>query len=202
MSVEQAWNDMGVHQDDDLAAMLKEGAIPQFTSKNPLVKLRKNLLRNVLTCIPTTTFFLVAVFIYPVWQAQVILILLFVFSVCYIYSSWQLYKQVDATSSSDRPLLAELKRHHQTIKHWLVMQQWLVLPLYPFACLCGFLMRLGSQENITTFFSYEGVVFIVVVIIIVTTILCFFATRLLSHLFFGRYLIRLRKMIQELEGGQ
>lgn len=204
MSLEKMWDKINEQEDDSLASLLQEKALPKFTSQSPLLKIKKRLLQSWILSLITCLVYIVIIITNPIWQVQTAIGIVLLFSLWATAQSFKHYKSIDDTISSSNPLLAELKRHHQSIMKWMHVQQKVALFLYPIAAMGGFMLGgvWGSGKPVEVFLSKPIVLVALVICCVVLMILSHYLARWLCKVSFGKHLDALQQMIRELENGQ
>jgi hypothetical protein len=204
MSLEKMWDKINEQKDDSLASLLQEKALPKFTSQSPLLKIKKRLLQSGILSLLTCFFYIYIIIANPIWQVQTTIGMVLLFSIWATVQSFKHYKSIDDTISSSNPLLAELKRHHQSITKWMQLQQKVALFLYPVATTGGFMLGgvLGSGKPVEVFLSKPIILLALLICCVVLMILSHYVARWLCKVGFGKHLNALQEMIRELENGQ
>ncbi len=200
MSIENSWNQLDDQQDDDLLYMLQKPALSKLSSHSPLEKIRKNLLINMIWAFLICLFYIGIIIYFHIWQVQIPIFAVLIFTLWGLYSGYQIYGQIKATVSTG-PLLAELKRHHQTITTWIHAQQRVGLFIYPISAAGGFMLGgvLGSGKPVEVFMSKPIVLAALVISIIVLVPACYYLARWMCKYSFGKHLDALKENIRELE---
>lgn len=98
-------------------------------------------------------------------------------------------------------LLLEMQRQRDAIMRWMRQQMRVALFVYPFAIAGGFCWGgiEGSGTDLRTFMSKPAVLSLLLVVIAVLVPLCYFCSKWLFKLWFGRHLEVLGARIRELE---
>ncbi|MBL0183449.1 MAG: hypothetical protein IPP96_14610 [Chitinophagaceae bacterium] len=71
MSIEKTWGEMNSSQDDDLSSLLQKSTLSKLSSHNPLEKIRKNLLINMIWAVLICFVYIWIIFYFNIWQVQV-----------------------------------------------------------------------------------------------------------------------------------
>lgn len=200
MSIENSWNQIDDQQDDDLSSMLQSPALSKLSSHNPLEKIRKNLLINMIWAFLICLLYIGVIIYFHIWQVQIPIFVVLIFTLWGLYSGYQIYGQIK-TGVSTGPLLPELKRHHQTINTWIQTQQRVGLFIYPVSAAGGFMLGgvLGSGKPVEVFMSRPIVLIALAISIIVLVPACYYLARWMSNYSFGKHLNALQENIRELE---
>jgi len=200
MSIENSWNQLDDQHDDDLSSMLQSPALSKLSSHNPMEKIRKNLLMNMIWASLICLFYIGIIIYFHIWQVQIPIFTVLIFTLWGLYSGYQIYSQIKANVSAG-PLLAELKRHHQTITTWIRTQQRVGLFIYPISAAGGFMLGgvLGSRKPVEVFMSKPIVLVALAISIIVLVPACYYLARWMCKYSFGKHLDALQENIRELE---
>jgi hypothetical protein len=201
MSIENTWNNINDDKDDDLSSLLQQKRLSKLSSHNPLQKIKRNLLISMIWGIAICAAYVMIIFYFRIWQVQVSMGLVLLFSVWALYTSYQQYKKIDTAVSSVNPVLLELKRNHQSLTTWSKTQQHVALLIYPISATGGFMLGgvAGSGKSVEDFM---GNPFILVALLITLAILvpaCYYLAKWMFNYSFGKHLNILQKNIQELE---
>lgn len=181
--------------------MLQETSLLKLSSHNPLQKIKKNLLVNMVWGATVCAFYIAVIIYFPIWQVQTALGPVLVFSLWAVYTAYREYKKINTTVSSANPLLAELKRHHQSITAWLNTQQRVALLIYPISAAGGFMLggALGSGKPVEVFLSKPVILITMFITIIILVPACFYLARWMFKHSFGKHLEALKSNIYDLE---
>jgi hypothetical protein len=200
MSIEKTWSWMNDQQDDDLSSMLQRNTWMKLSSHNPLEKIRRNLLINMIWGILICMLYILIIIFFRAWQVQTALGLVLIFSFRALLSAFRVYKKI-STGVTSAPLLTELKRHHQTINNWINAQLRVALFIYPLSATAGFMLGgvLGSGKPVEVFMSKPVVLIALVIVIIVLAPACYYLARWMCNYSFGKHLQELQKNIEDLE---
>lgn len=204
MSVEQAWNKMGEEQDDELASLLNAKRLQPFSSQNPLIKIKKRLVQSLVVNVLICCSYIALMVANRIWQVQLALSVVLLFTLWVVNTTWKQYKGIVVTVSFSNPLLAELKRHYNSITQCHTLQNRVALFIYPIAAAGGFLLGCvwGSGKTIEILLSIPFLVYALIITSLLMAVMGFFLNKWLYRLFFGKYMASLKKHIDELENGQ
>lgn len=201
MSIEKTWDALNEEQDEELLSLLKSAGLSRLTSNNPLKKIKRNLLINMIWGILICTGYIAIIIYFQIWQVQLSLGLVLLFSSWAMYTSYLQYQKIDIHVASAGSVLSEMKRHHQSISNWMNTQQRVALFIYPVSAAGGFMLggAVGSGLPVAAFMSKPSVLIILIICIIVLVPLCYYLARWMFNYSFGKHLKALDENISDLE---
>lgn len=201
MSIEKKWGETEDPKDDDLSSLLQTGRLSKLTSHNPLEKIRKNLLINMIWGILICGLYVWLIFNFHFWQVQFAVVIVLLFSLWAVYTAFQQYKNMDTTISNSSSLLAEMKRHYQSITDWMHLQQRVALFIYPISAAGGFMLggASGSGKPIAVLMSKPFFLIALLIALAVLVPACHYLTKWLFKISFGKHLKVLKMNIEALE---
>ncbi len=201
MSIKKTWGEINDPQDDDLSSLLHASALPKLSSHNPLVKIKKNLLNNMVAAVLICILYVAVIFYFQIWQVQIAIGLVLIFSLWALYTAYRQYKKLNTTVSPHSSVLVELKRHYQSITNWMNTQQKVALYIYPVSAAGGFMLGgvLGSGKPVALFMSKPGMLVILAIAIAVLVPACWYLAKWMFNYSFGKHLKALKKNIDALE---
>ena len=201
MSLEKIWNESNDAQDDDLSSLLKTSKLSKATSHNPLEKIKKNLVMNMTAGILICLLYVAVIFYFRIWQVQLALCIVLVFSLWAVYTAYQQYRHLNSNVSSSSSLLTEMKRHYQSITDWMNVQQRVALYIYPVSATGGFMLGgvLGSGKPLNYFMSKRSVLIILLICILVLVPACYYLAKWMFNYSYGKHLKALKMNIDALE---
>jgi hypothetical protein len=201
MSIEKTWGELNDRQDDDLSSLLQKPKLSKLSSHNPLEKIRKNLLLNMIWGIVICILYVIIIFYFRIWQVQLSLLVVLIFTIWAIYTAYQQYKNIHTNVSSSSPVLAEMRRQHQSITSWMNTQQRVALLVYPISAAGGFILGgvIGSGKSVSIFMSKPFVIIALLVSIAVLVPACYYLARWMFNYSFGKHLKALNENIRSLE---
>ncbi|MBK8521741.1 MAG: hypothetical protein WAT20_07790 [Ferruginibacter sp.] len=201
MSIEKTWGELNDPQDNDLSSLLQSSTLPKLASHNPLVKIKKNLLNNMVAAVLICMLYVAVIFYFQIWQVQMAIGLVLIFSLWAVYTTFQQYKQLNTTVSPHSSVLVELKRHYQSITNWMNTQQRVALYIYPVSAAGGFMLGgvLGSGKPVEAFMHKPFVLITLLIAIIILVPACWYLARWMFNYSFGKHLKALKKNIDALE---
>jgi hypothetical protein len=201
MSNQYIWDDINNKQDDDLLSLLQKHKLSKLTSHNPLEKIKKNLLMNMVWGIIIGALYVFMIIHFQIWQVQVSISIVLLFSLWALYTAWLQYKKLNTSVSSNSSLLSEMKRHYESIETWLNTQQKVALIIYPVSAAGGFMLGgvIGSGKSVELFMSKPIVILILVVTILILVPACYYLAKWMCNYSFGKHLKTLQQNIKDLE---
>ncbi len=201
MSIEEVWRSAG-EDDKDLASLIQPGLL-RLSSKDPLVKLRRNLLAGAIMGILIACGYIAVLVKFPVWQVFVCIGIVFLFTVWASVKSLVLYRQL-SRSIPENSLLQELKNHYQKVKQWMALQQQVGLFIYPVSAAGGFMIggSVGAGKSINEIMQKPVILIALVITLLILVPLCFYLAKWMSKKAFGKYAEQLKQHIDLLTYGQ
>ncbi len=197
MDLLEVWKKL---ETEKLKQPVKGSVIPPKRSKHPVQKLKSAYLQ-------TTGFAAVflLMFIYLFFQFDeplvkgglVLVILSYIF---FFIINYSMYRKVNIELPVDKNLKTALQHTYHFITDNIKFQERVALFIYPIAATSGFLMggALGSK-NINSMMQEKAVIILLIVTLIILTPLCFYITRWLYKVSYGKCLRELKEKIDELE---
>jgi len=201
MNINKTWNETGGLQDDDLSSLLKASRLSNISSHSPLEKIKKNLLVNMTWGVLICILYVVALFYFGVWQVQLCLLVVLIFSLWALYTAYLQYKNINSTVSPVNPVLDEMKRHYQSITNWMNTQQRVALFIYPVSALGGFMLGgvSGSGKPVAVFMSKPLIWIALLIALAVLVPACWYLTKWMFRFSFGKHIQTLKENIAALE---
>ena len=192
---------MNEQRDEDLSSLLRAPELSKLSSGHPLEKIRKNLVKNMIWGIIICILYVIIIINFRIWQVQVLIGLVLLFSCWTLYTAFREYKRMGPGVSAANPVLGEMKRHHQSILIWMKTQQRVALFIYPFAAAGGFILGgvLGSDKPVEVFLSKPIVPLALALAILILVPAAYYLARWMFDHSFGKHLKALKMNIEELE---
>jgi len=199
--MKETWDDMNIPQDDELSTMLKASNVSKMPSNNPLEKIKRNLLINIILGIGICLLYMVVIVYFRIWQVQICMSIVFLFSVWALYTAWVQYKRMNSTISPNNPVIEELKRHYHSITEWMDTQKRVALWIYPISALGGFMLGGASEsgKSVAVFMSKPIVILALLIALAVLVPACWYLTKWMFKVSFGKHLQKLQDNIRALE---
>jgi hypothetical protein len=201
MSINKTWSTINEPQDDDLTSLLKTSRLSKISSHNPLEKIKRNLLINIIWGVLICLLNIAALFYFPIWQVQLCIFLVLLFSLWALYTAYLQYKNINTAISPVNPVLDEMKRHYQSITSWMNTQQRVALFIYPVSALGGFMLGgvSGSGKPVAVFMSKPHIWIVLIIALAVLVPACWYLTKWMFRYSFGRHMKALKENIVALE---
>ncbi|HSN60300.1 MAG TPA: hypothetical protein VLR49_05175 [Ferruginibacter sp.] len=109
MSIEKTWGEINTGNDDDLSDLLHTPQLSKLISHNPLQKIKKNLLINMIWTIVICLLYVVVIIYFNQWPIQLSIGIVLIFSLWALYTTYLQYKKIDTTVAAAGSLLSEMK---------------------------------------------------------------------------------------------
>ena len=201
MSIEKTWSEINEGGDDELSSLLQKSRLTKLSSHNPLEKIKKNLLINMIWAVLICILYVVILVYFQIWQVQIAIGLVLIFSLWALYTAYVEYKKLDIKISSSGSVLSELKRHHQSITNWINTGQRIALIIYPISAAGGFMLggTIGSGKSVEIFMSKPIMWIILLVAILILVPACYYLAKWMNNYVFGKHLKTLEENINALE---
>jgi hypothetical protein len=191
-------------EEQEFDTFLGSVQLQQLQTSNPLQKLSKTLLYNILFGGAICIVYCVAIIMTDALVIKAILAALLVFSVWAVYSGYIIYRQFLPQVSVARPVLEEMEHHYTTMTVWIKKQEITGLFFYPISAAGGFMMggAAGSGKPIIEFMSNIYVLLMLLVLVAILEPICFYLVRYFNKLLFGVHLANLKRNIDLLKEGE
>jgi hypothetical protein len=201
MNLEQDWEAIPP-ADKDLAALLAKG-IPKQPSKDPLQKVKRNLLYNSIIGFCICIMYIVVITKFPVWEVLLCIGIVLAFTLLASIKALLLFKSINNVAS-DNTLLQEMKKHYATLTVWMKMQQQVALFIYPVSAAGGFMIggSIGAGRTIDEIMQKPVIVIAMVITIILLIPPCYYLAKWMNKKAFGNYVQQLKQNIDALENEQ
>jgi len=201
MSAEQIWSEMNNDQDKDLSSLLKQSSLSSRPSKNPLQKIKQGLLINIGWCILISIAYAAVIIYFQIWQVQLCIGLVLLFTLWALYTAWNLYRDIKISQEVPGTLLEEMQKHYDSVTAWMRSQQKVALFVYPVSAAGGFFLGgvLGSGKPVEYFMGKPLNIILLLVCIAVLVPACYYLARWMFNYSFGKYLLSLKQNINALE---
>jgi len=197
----QTWDEMNNLQDEDLSSLLKAPRLKNISSQNPLEKIKKNLLTNMILGVLICLLYIVVIVYFRIWQVQLCTLVVLVFSLWALYTAYLQYLHINSAISPVNPVLDELKRHYASINNWMHTQQRVALFIYPVSASGGFMLGgvSGSGKTVAAFMGKPLVWIVLVIALAVLVPACWYLTKWMFNYSFGKHMKTLKENIDALE---
>lgn len=200
MNNQQNWKD-DLNVDDDLLKLLQQTKLSKLTSHNPLQKIKRNLLINMIYGVLICFIYLFIIFYFQIWQVQIAISIVLIFSLWALYTAWIQYKKIDTSHPLNSSLLVELKRNYDSINHWIKSQQKVAIAIYPISATGGFMLGgvMGSGKSVEVIMSKPIILIALAITLIILVPACYYLAKWMSNYSFGKHLKSLQQNIKDLE---
>ncbi|MBL0358077.1 MAG: hypothetical protein IPP72_14950 [Chitinophagaceae bacterium] len=200
MNIEEQWKNMEGQQDDELSAMLKMPVISNLSSKDPLKKIKSNLLLHSLRGVLIGGSYIFILVSFPLWQIILCLGIVLLFTVWAIIKALQLYKQLSGSNASVN-VLQQMEYHYNIINKWMRLQELVGLFIYPVSAAGGFMLggAMGSGKPIDVIMQKPAMIIAMLVAVAVLVPCCFYLAKWMNRKAFGRYAGLLKQNIEALK---
>lgn len=201
MNLEEQWKQMD-NGDEDLSSLIKKGVVT-VPSKDPLEKIKRNLLINSVWGLIITAGYLLVLVKFPVWQVLVCIGMVFLFTLWAVAKTLLLYREMKKPMPHNT-LLQEMERHYKAIQSWMTVQEKAALLIYPISAAGGFMIggSLGAGKSIDVVISKPIMLVSLVITIAILTPICIYLAKWLNKKAFGRYAAQLKQNIDNLKAEQ
>ena len=199
MNIENIWKQSS-GSDDALNKMLVQQDYSKLHSKLPLKKLKKNLLLGMVYAAVITVFYVVLYFIVHVWQVHIAITIATLFNIIVGVDTWKLYKSINENISMSNSLKDELEKNYSGFQRWWRIQEKLGLFVYPIAIAGGFILGgvEGSGKSVEAFLSNPIILMVLGVTILIFVPICYYGARWMFNYAYGKYLKKIKSLIEEL----
>ena len=183
-----------------LEQMLQNKTFRQANIQTPLAKLKRNLAIHIGYAAIITIGYALIIYYFAFWQVQACMILLIVFNLWAMLTSYNLYKNIDLNLTGTN-VLNELKKHYHAFMEWEKQSMRAGLMIYPFAAAGGFMLggAVGSGKSPEVWLSDSRIMIIMAIVVMVLVPLGYLVAKWMTKVAFGRYVFQLKERIDELE---
>ncbi|RTL60677.1 MAG: hypothetical protein EKK37_00535 [Sphingobacteriales bacterium] len=198
MNLEEQWKNME-KEDEDLSSLLNRGIV-KSPSKDPLEKIKRNLLINAFLGMVIAAGYIVVFFYFPVWQVLLSIGIVFVFTVWAVIKTLFLYRDLQKKNNGSS-VLQEMERHYNAIQTWSRIQLQAGLFIYPVSAAGGFMVggTLGSGKPISEFMQKPFIILTLLITIVILVPICFYFAKWMCKKAFGVYAHQLKENIDRLK---
>lgn len=166
---------------------------------DPLQKLRKNIRINSGYGALFIVLAIYIVFGYPYFWVQFLISTLMVGIVANIIYNEFLVRKVLLTPPADENIRLRLSMIHYRMKQALRTIEYVALIFYPISITAGFVLALADSGKLGLIESDKTLQAILIGSFVVLTPLCFFLTRWLNKVAFGKEVERIGQLVKEME---
>ncbi len=191
-------------EEKEFETFLDSMQLQQLKTSNPLQKLSKTLLYNILFGGAICILYCVAIIVVDTLIIKAILAALLLFSLWAVYSGYIIYRRFSPEVSVAHPVLEEMERHYATMTLWIKKQEITGLFFYPISAAGGFMMggAAGSGKPIIEFMSNTYVLLLLLALVALLEPICFYLVRYFNKLLFGVHLADLKRNIELLKDSE
>lgn len=180
--------------------LLQQKSFLHEGSATPLRKLKRNLKIGIGYGLIISLLYGVLIYMFPLWQIQVGLLVVTAFNFWIMYHSYQLIKKINAYDPSHN-ILSTLRSVHAGFKAWFRQQYRMAALVYPVAAAAGYMLggTMSSGLSIEEFFAkpFVGWALLGVLAILVPSGLLL--AKWMNKRAYGRYVDQLSESIHALE---
>jgi hypothetical protein len=201
MIEEKEWSELGKLSDADLNDLLSLPAISKLQSNNPLIKIKRSLKLNIIWGIALICPFIVLIIMFSYWQIRIAILAIIAFYVWTIYVTWLQYCSLPESITTTDPVLAELKKHRDSIIEWFKAICKIGMFIYPVSIAGGAMLGavIGSGKSIGFLFTKPLFVVVFLILIVAFTPLSNYLAKWFFKKGFGKHLDLLEENIKALE---
>lgn len=197
MDLREAWKALEI---DKLQKPVLGAIDLHKTSRHPIQKLKYLYKISTSFAIAFLAGFIALLFVFhePIVRGSLSLVILsYVF---FLMTNLSVYKKIKVELPMDKSLKAVLTYTHDFISSNIRFQERVALFLYPVAGTAGFLMggSVGSGD-IERMLREKVVIIILIVVLAILTPLCYFLAKWMYKISYGKSLVELKVLIEELE---
>jgi len=188
-------------EEQEFESFLGSVQLQQLQTSNPLQKLSKTLLHNMIVESFICIVFIIVIFTIQTLMIKALITILLFFSVWSVHSSYIVYSSIKSKATFPYPVLEEMERHFSNITLWVKKQERAGLYLYPIIVAYGFMMggAIGSGKSVFEFMGNPNVIFALLAVVVILVPICFYLVRYFNKILFGVHLSALKKNIDELK---
>jgi hypothetical protein len=199
MDINDTWKNMS-NEDPEMDKIIQSPVLSTLHSTNTLAKLKKSVGANIIWGILVCIFYLLIIINFQIWQVQIGLGIVLVFSFWAIADTYRLYKQIDPVIAAENSLLQEMQKQYSNINQWMHTQKRVALFFYPIAAASGFMLGgvLGSGKSLNFFMSKPITIIALIVTVIVLVPAANYMAKWMFEKSFGKQLKRLKENIDAL----
>jgi hypothetical protein len=172
----------------------------QKKSKHPVQKLKNAYLWTTGFSLAFLIGFVVLFFLFDETIVKAGLVFMIVSYIFFFAANFSMYRKVNVVLPIDQSLKQALEHTYRFITDNIRFQERVALFIYPLAAASGFLMG-GSagSGNVEKMLEVKEVILIMIITSIVVTPIGFYLTRWMYKVSYGKCLIELKALIDEME---
>lgn len=196
MDLKEIWKKLG---EEKLNILVMEGVKVMPHSKHPVNKLSQSLMRGL----GFIGFFgLVYLYLFiamPQPVVKIVLGLLVIFHISGFVWQYLVYKRISTFINFDNNIRSVLGNVYTLVTKTLAAQLKFSWVFFPLSISAGFILGLSIYTNIEEMLSRPVILISLFAVTILITPLCYFLTKRMNNVAYGKYLHQLEKMLAHLE---
>ncbi|MCU0418547.1 MAG: hypothetical protein MUC38_02725 [Cyclobacteriaceae bacterium] len=197
MDLQQAWNKL---RDERLSKPTSEALNIGTKSKHPIQKLKSAYLTTTLFAVVFLFVFVALLFVFREGLIQAFLWLMIASYTAAVMVNYRMYQRLEPVIPPDQDLKSVLVNTHVLITKNIRMQEYVALFIYPFAGATGFFMGGATASgDIMGMLAKQQVIIALIIMVIVLTPACFYLSRWLYRVSYGKCLNELQERINALD---
>lgn len=202
MDVQEQWTNFAGGKDEDLTKLLQSNNLTNKPSKNPLAKIKTNLIINGIWAALIGVLYIVVLYYYPMWPIIICIGIVMLFTFLGLFSALSLWRKLNRFNA-DQPVLQQLENHYDSLKKWNNLQLKVGLFIYPISAAGGFMLGgcIGSGKPILVFMQKPVVIITLVVVTAILVPLCHKLAKWMMQKSFGKHIDALQQNIEALKEG-
>lgn len=169
------------------------------TSKHPVAKLKRAYLISTAFALVFLIGFIVLFFKYDEPLVKGSLVLVIVGYIFFFVVNFSMYRKINVALPVDQSLRKALSHTHDFITDNIRFQERVGLYLYPIAAASGFLMGGASGGDLDGMLQKKVVLIILLVTVAILTPIGFYLARWMYKVSYGKCLIEIKGLINELD---
>lgn len=200
MNINEQWRHADDQKDTELEALLQPSIISKLPSKDPIQKIKRNLVINSIFGIVIGSMYILILIRYPLWQLFICLGIVLGFTVWAVVKAILLFHQLNRKHLV-YSVLETLEEHYEKLTRFLQLQQKVGLIIYPVSAAGGFMLGgyIGSGKPIEQFMSKPAVWIALVISIVVLVPICHYLAKWMNKKAFGQFAAILKQNIESLK---
>lgn len=169
------------------------------TSKHPVAKLKRAYLISTAFALVFLIGFIVLFFKYDEPLVKGSLVLVIAGYIFFLVVNFSMYRKINVALPVDQSLRKALAHTHDFITDNIRFQERVALYLYPIAAASGFLMGGASGGDLDAMLQKKIVLIILLVTVAILTPVGFYIARWMYRVSYGKCLIEIKGLINELD---
>jgi membrane protein YdbS with pleckstrin-like domain len=200
MDVQEQWTNFAGGKDEDLTKLLQSNNLTNKPSKNPLTKIKTNLIINGIWAALIGVFYIFILYYYPMWPIIICIGIVMLFTFLGLFSALSLWRKLNCFNA-DQPILQQLENHYDSLTKWNHLQLKVGLFIYPISAAGGFMLGgcVGSGKPIQVFMQKPAVIITLVVVTAILVPLCHKLAKWMMQKSFGKHIDAMQQNIEALK---